>query len=90
MKVLIISMDSIGEGLPLALRAVQAGHAVRFFLGKNANKTIGEGFKGVEKVDNWLTSIPWADLIVPTGNHEYMARLEGARDQACVFGPCVK
>jgi phosphoribosylamine--glycine ligase len=89
-KVLIISMDSIGEGLPLALRAVQAGHAVRFFLGKAANQTIGEGFKGVQKVDNWLTSIPWADLIVPTGNHEYMARLEGARDQACVFGPSVK
>jgi phosphoribosylamine---glycine ligase len=89
-KVLIISMDSIGEGLPLALRAIAAGHAVRFFLGKNANKTIGEGFKGVEKVDNWLTSIPWADLVVPTGNHEYMDRLQGARERTCVFGPSAK
>lgn len=89
MKVLVISMDSIGEGLPLALRAIQAGHSVRLFLGKEANQTIGEGFKGLEKVDNWLTSVPWADLVVPTGNHDFMPRLQGARDRTCVFGPSV-
>lgn len=82
-------MDSIGEGLALALRAVQSGHAVRFFLGKNANPTIGEGFKGIEKIANWLTSIPWADLVIPTGNHEFMTRLQGARDRTAVFGPSV-
>jgi len=83
-------MDTVGEGLPLALRAIQAGHAVRMFLAKGANKTIGDGFKGLEKVDNWLTSIPWADLVVPTGNHDFMPRLEGAREKTCVFGPSVK
>lgn len=82
-------MDSVGEGLPLALRAIQAGHSVRFFLSKDANKTIGEGFKGVEKVKDWITSIPWADLVVPTGNHDFMPKLMGARDMTCVFGPSV-
>lgn len=90
MKVLVISMDSIGEGLPLALRAIQAGHSVRFFLGKNANPTIGEGFKGLEKVKDWITSIPWADLVVPTGNHDFMERLQGARSRTCIFGPSVE
>lgn len=91
MKVLVISMDSIGEGLAFALRCVKAGHAVRMFLGKEANQTIGVGFKGLEKVDNWVASLMWADLVLPTGNHDFMLRLEGARKEGVnVFGPSVK
>ncbi len=90
MKVLVISMDSIGEGLPLAIRAQQAGHAVRLYLSPTANPTIGEGFRGIEKVKDWITSMKWADLVVPTGNHQFMLALEGARKRgASVFGPSV-
>jgi phosphoribosylamine--glycine ligase len=88
MKVLIISMDSIGEGLAFALRCVKAGHAVRLHLSPTANKTIGEGFKGVEKVTEWTRSVKWADLILPTGNHAWMGQLDRMRkDGANVFGP---
>lgn len=91
MNVLIISMDSIGEGLAFALRCVRAGHAVRLYLAPAANQSIGEGFKGVEKIKNWLTSVQWSDLIVPTGNHEFMPVLDRARQfGAHVFGPSVK
>lgn len=91
MKVLVISMDTVGEGLAFALRCVKAGHAVRLYLSPKANKTIGDGFKGVEKVKDWLTSVKWADLILPTGNHEFIPALERARKMgARVFGPSVK
>lgn len=91
MKVLVISMDSIGEGLAFAMRCAKAGHAVRLFLGPDANQTIGEGFKGIEKVSNFLPSLKWADLVLPTGNHAFMLRLEGARKQGVnVFGPSVE
>lgn len=91
MKVLVISMDVVGEGLAFAVRCVKAGHAVRLYLNPKANKTIGEGFKGVERVSDWLTSVKWADLILPTGNHDFMPALERARKfGANVFGPSVK
>lgn len=83
-------MDSIGEGLAFALRCVKSGHAVRLYLSPEANKTIGEGFKGIEKVSSWITSVKWADLIVPTGNHDFMPALERARQVTAVFGPSVK
>lgn len=84
-------MDVVGEGLAFALRCVKAGHAVRLYLSPKANKTIGDGFKGVEKVKDWLTSVKWADLILPTGNHDFMPALERARKAgAPVFGPSVK
>lgn len=81
-------MDSCGEGLAFALRCVKAGHAVRLYLAPTANSSIGVGFKGVEKVTNWLTSVKWADLILPTGNHEFMPALDRVRaGGAKVFGP---
>lgn len=84
-------MDSCGEGLAFALRCVKAGHAVRLYLSTTANKTIGDGFKGVQKVSDWLTSVKWADVIVPTGNHEFMPALDRVRAAgAKVFGPSAK
>lgn len=91
MKILVISMDSVAEGLAFALRCVKAGHAVRMYLSPSANKTAGDGFKGVEKVSEWQTSVNWADLIVPTGNHDFMPALDRARKfGAAVFGPSAK
>jgi phosphoribosylamine---glycine ligase len=89
-KVLILNLDSVGEGLTLAIRAVKAGHTVRLYLAPDNNPTTGEGFKGVERVKNWLGSVKWADLVIPTGNHEFMPKLDALRKAGIrVFGPSV-
>lgn len=88
MKVLVISMDSVGEGLAFALRAAKADHDVRIWFGKECNPECGEGFGNIARVPNWLASAKWADLIVPTGNHEFMPKLDYLRKQGLrVFGP---
>jgi phosphoribosylamine---glycine ligase len=87
-KVLIISMDCVGEGLALAIRSVKAGHAVRLWLAPENNPTTGFGFKGVERVSSWLASALWADIVIPTGNHLFMAKLDSLRKSGVrVFGP---
>jgi phosphoribosylamine-glycine ligase len=87
-KVLVINMDSVGEMLPFCIRCIKAGHSVRLYLsGKNHPET-ADGFRGLEKVDNWLPSVKWADLIVPSGNHLFLAKLDSLRD-ARIFGPTV-
>ena len=75
MKVLIIDQD--GTGLSFALRASVAGHSVRWFVRPKSNSNaLGGGFKGVEKIDNWVASAGWADLIFSTGNSDYLEKLE--------------
>lgn len=89
MKLLII--DHSGKALALAWRAVLAGHAVKWFIEpKDGNsKHAGDGFKGIEKVDNWVpAAAKWADLVVCTGNDNYLERLAFFRKQGVpVFGP---
>lgn len=90
MKVLIISMDTVGEGLAFALRCQGAGHAVRIYVNPDGNPTIATGFPGVQRISEWLTSVRWADIIIPTGNHDFMPALERIRKQGKrVFGPSV-
>lgn len=89
MKLLIIDTD--GVGLSMAWRAVMAGHQVRWFVepkpGTNA-QLVGNGFKGIEKIQNWVGSVKWADLIVSTSNDKYVERLAFFKKQgAPVFGP---
>jgi phosphoribosylamine---glycine ligase len=90
-KLLILNLDSVGEGLAFAMRCAQAGHDVRLWLAKDANPETGDGFGKLAKVDNWLSSARWADLIVPTGNHQFMEKLDYLRRQGVkVFGPTKK
>jgi phosphoribosylamine-glycine ligase len=87
-KVLIIDQD--GVGLSFAIRAHTAGHQVRWFIKPRPtnSKDIGKGFKGIEKVDNWVSSVSWADLIFSTSNDDYIERLEFfAKKGAPVFAP---
>jgi phosphoribosylamine---glycine ligase len=87
-KLLVLNLDSVGEGLALALRAAKAGHQVRLWLDPHNNPTTAEGFKGIERVKNWLSSAQWSDLIVPTGNHQFMPKLDALRKAGMkVFGP---
>lgn len=88
MRFLLIDQD--GLSLNLAWRAVQAGHDVRWFVKPNpeANPAVGEGFKGITRINNWVSSVNWADLIMPTGNADYLERLAFFKKKgAPVYGP---
>lgn len=90
MKFLIVDQD--GVGLSLALRAQQAGHLVKWFIKprETTNQETGQGFKGIEKVDNWVAHVKWADLIFSTSNDDYIDRLEFFRKKGYpVFAPSV-
>lgn len=91
MKVLVIDVD--GLSFSLAYRIAQAGHEVRWFVKPSPDRPLetGKGFKGVQKINNWLPSAKWADLILPLGNSDYLPRLDSLRKEGFpVFGPSVK
>ena len=91
MKVLVINSDTVGEGLAFAYRCQQKGHAVRLFLSPGNNPTTGDGFKGIQKVDNPWASMGWADLVFVTGNHQFLPRLDAfKRRGVAVFAPSVE
>lgn len=80
----------MGEILPLAIRCVKAGHEVRVWFSQDNHPETGKGFKGVTRVSNWLSSVKWADLVVPSGNHEFMPKFDMLRKAGInVFGPSV-
>ena len=88
MNLLILDTDAVG--LAFAWRCAQAGHEVRWFVkpDPHLDPDVGRGFKGVQKVENWIASATWADLIFPTSNDAYMKRLDFFRKNgAQVFGP---
>lgn len=91
MKLLIINMDSVGEGLGMAVRAAKAGHQVKIWYDKGNHPETGAGFKHIERVDSWLAEARWADLILPTGNHQFLAKLDALKSAGLpVFGPSQK
>lgn len=89
MNVLLLEMEDAGCGLPFALACIKAGHAVRYFLRPENNQVIGEGFKGLERIKNWVPSATsWAELVVMTGNDEYLPKLDAIRKRGvAVFAP---
>ncbi len=88
MKVLVIDAD--GLYLAFCWRCALAGHEVRWFVKETRPNDAGKGFKGITRSTNWVGDVPWADLIVPTGNQIYMERLQFFRDKGFpVFGPSV-
>lgn len=91
MKLLIVDHDAVA--LAFALRCVRAGHAVRWFIKPKPsnNRDVGEGFKGIEKIDNWVGSVKWADLIWCSSNDDYLPKLDAVRaGGAKFFGPSEK
>jgi phosphoribosylamine---glycine ligase len=86
MRLLIVDME--GTGLAFALRCQKAGHEVRLWVDPGYSPKIGDGFKGITKVENWVGSVKWADLVFPTGNHQFMPKLDAIRRIGIkVFGP---
>lgn len=91
MKLLVISMDSVGEGLGIALKAAKAGHDVRLWLAKQNHPATGTGFGEIALIDNWLSHVKWADLVLPTGNHQFVPKFDQLRKAgAAIYGPSKK
>lgn len=90
MKVLVIDQD--GVGLAFSAKCVKAGHSVRWFTKPgDSNPNIGMGFKGIQKVDNWVTSAKWADVVFTTGNDDYLPKMDAMRKAGIkIFGPSQK
>jgi phosphoribosylamine--glycine ligase len=88
-KVLVIEHEDAGCGLAFCLRCIRAGHQVRYYAGKGSR--VGEGFPGLQRIDNWVSALRWADLVWCTGNHEFLPKLDYAKSQGvCVFAPSVQ
>jgi phosphoribosylamine-glycine ligase len=87
-KLLIVDTDNVG--LSLAWRSAQAGHEVRWYVKpkKCNHPDTGRGFKGVTKVENFVPSMMWADLVICTSNDDYLDRLDFFKKKgANVFAP---
>ncbi len=80
MNVLVI--DTLSAGLSFAWRCAMAGHSVRWY---TKEPDVGAGFKGVEKITNWVGSVMWADLVFSTTS-EHADRLDFFRSKgAAIF-----
>lgn len=73
MNLLVLDNDGEGMGIDLALRAQDAGHAVRYWLPPKSGP-YGQGL--VQIVPVWEPQMESADLVVLTGNSQYGAALE--------------
>lgn len=88
MRLLLVDVE--GLGLDFSLRGAAAGHDVRWYRFDAGKSRDGEGFKGVEQVEDWHDHMDWAKsgLILNTGNHKFLSELDEYRDEGYpVFGP---
>ena len=93
MKLLIIDQDACG--LAYAWRAALSGHQVRWWIEKkpDSNPRIGENFhKNITKVDNWVPSMKWADLVFSTSNGSQIDKLDAFKKRGFknIFAPSQK
>lgn len=72
MKLLVMDNGGGGDGVDLALRALEAGHQVKYWLPPGAPPA-GDGM--LEKPEDWEPEMDWAELIVLTHNDKYLAPL---------------
>jgi phosphoribosylamine--glycine ligase len=93
LRVLILDTED-GQGLDLAVRAVDAGHEVRLYEFSTKPVRHGEGFPGIKHVATWRESMPWVGkdgLIFVTGNWRFLFELERYRDLGFkIFAPSVR
>jgi phosphoribosylamine--glycine ligase len=93
-RLLVIDQEE-GFALDLVLRAVAAGHEVRWFIWSPKGKKIrnGEGFKGFTVVSDWRDSMPWVGkdgLVWMSGNCRFLVELDRYREFGFkIFGPTV-
>jgi phosphoribosylamine--glycine ligase len=88
MNILIID-SYCGLGLDTALRFINAGHRVKWYIDKDdegKTTTIGDGL--VEKVKDWEAWMKWADLVFLTDNiSPFLSKIRKYREKGyAVFG----
>jgi phosphoribosylamine--glycine ligase len=74
-KVLILDIEGGGTGVDLALRAQDAGHAVKYWMPTRAGKPRAYGEGLLDRPPEWQPEMDWAELIVLTGNNKYSSQL---------------
>ena len=86
----VLLVDREGYFLDFALRCREAGHVVRWYLGKNpdgSRNPLGDGF-GLDKRSEWESSMRWADLIVLPDNATMMHQMNSWHDRGFpIWGP---
>lgn len=90
MKILVIDTDL--AGLAFCKKCSEAGHQVRWYVKKKPanNPKVGLGFK-VQPIENWVSSINWADVVFITHNDEFLKRLDFFKGKGVpVFAPSVE
>ena len=82
MKILFVDKSGDG-GLDLAMRAIKAGHTVRYYLQNYdpVKRPIGKGL--VPRVSEWQSSMRWADLVLLMGNDRWMLEMDRWRALGC-------
>ena len=89
MRTLIIDTECLG--LDFALRCLADGHQVRWYRATKTPIRDGEGFKGLQVVDDWRESMKWVGkdgLVFLTGNAKFLRELDRYRDFGYhIFGP---
>ena len=86
----LLLLDVEGLGLDFTLRCSEAGHDVRWFRIDADKSRDGEGFEGVDVVEDWHDHMDWAKsgLILNTGNHKFLNELDEYREEGYpIFGP---
>lgn len=90
MNVLLI--DVYSSYLDLALRAVGAGHSVRWFQSptrEGLRSCVGDGL--IKKVKDWESSMKWADIVLLADNVRYLHLLEKHRKAGYpIWGPSLE
>lgn len=87
MRVLLIDQEM--QFLDMALRCADSGHEVRLFQDSRDSRD-GEGFRGITKITDWRSSMPWSrdGLIITSGNCKFTRELDRFRDIGFrIFGP---
>lgn len=65
MKILFLS--GWGSAVPLAMHCQEDGHETKFWIQDKDSKDVGDGF--VNKVDDYKSSVGWADLVICDDTH---------------------
>lgn len=80
MKILVVDTRDAAGTLDPILRWQEDGHKVRwYFPNTPKNFNIGKGL--AERIDDWRTSMRWADVVFVTDNTHYLKELDEWRKQ---------
>lgn len=78
----VLCIDRAGDGLlDTAVRAIDAGHKIKYFLRDydRDKRPVGKGL--VELVPDWRPWIRWADLVLLSSNDLYMTEMDRWRNE---------